>query len=113
MRRVLDHDPTTGVTTYFDYDQVHGQAVLTESQDVSAALRFAEEMRKHPEVTKVGMKKDLFRYAIVPTIIQYEMLYKHGVDFWRDDASVFKLLNTDYKRFKTTEIMHSIKGGRG
>jgi len=87
--------------------------LITHEQDVSEALKKAERLRSDPNHIKHQMKEELVHYAIVPEVIQLEMLQKHGVDFWdkNDWPSVYKLLNTEYKKFKTTEITHNIKHG--
>jgi hypothetical protein len=110
---LFDHDPLSGVTTWFDYDNTNQQSSLTYEQDVTPYLEKAAALRQHPERTKRGIKEDFWHYAIVPVGIQYEMLNKHGVNYWdkNDGAKVLKLLNTEYKRFKVTELEHNIKNG--
>lgn len=110
---IFDKDPFTGVTTYFDYDNLSGQSILSYEQDVKPALDRAAELRARPDRAKKGIKNDWLHYAIVPVVIQYEMLHKHGVDYGNPEhgAAVLKLLNTEYSRFKTTEITHNIKNG--
>jgi hypothetical protein len=114
-RHVLDYDPVTGVTTYFDYDHAMQKVILTHSQDVTKALDLASELRADTDRTKKGIKEDFLHYAIIPPIIQLEMKQKHGVNFWNkhEDPQVYKLINDEYSRFKVTDIYHSVKrGGR-
>jgi hypothetical protein len=110
-RHVLDYDPITGVTEYFDYDHATQRVILSHEQDVSKALDLAAELRADKDRTRNGMKTDFLHYAIVPPVIQLEMKQKHGVNFWdkKDDAKTYALLNDEYSRFKVTEIHHSVK----
>jgi hypothetical protein len=114
-RHVLDYDPLTGITEYFDYDHATQRIILSHEQDVSKALDLAAELRADRDRTRNGIKTDFLHYAIVPPVIQLEMKQKHGVNFWdkKDDARTYALLNDEYSRFKVTEIVHNVKrGGR-
>ncbi len=109
-RRVLDYNPTTGETCYFEYNEVHDtpQVILTHEQDVQPILDMCAVARNDEDKTKRGIKQDNWKYAIIPAIIQIEMLEKYGVDF-NDPAQqkeVFHLINTVYQRFKTTHKNH-------
>lgn len=108
---LLDYNPLTGESCFFQHDKHTNQITVTHTQDVEPALKKAAHLRSDPNHTKHQMKEDLVHYAIVPQVIQLEMKQKHGVDFWdkNDFPKVYKLLNTEYKRFKTTEINHSIR----
>lgn len=110
-RHVLDYDPLSGTTTYFDYDHAQQKVILTHSQDVSRALDLASALRQDSDRTKQGIKNDFVHYAVVPAIVQMEMKQKHGVNFWdkADDAKTFALLNDEYSRFKVTEIVHNCR----
>lgn len=111
-KRVLDYNPVSGRTVWFEYDHALEKVIITHSGDAEPALRKAEALRQYSaERTAKGIKEDMVHYAIVPQEIQLEMKEKYGVDFWNreHDAKVFDLLNTVYKRFKVTEINHSVK----
>jgi hypothetical protein len=109
-RHVLDFDPTTGVTTYFDYsDSGEGETGrIVTHQDTTAILEACRQARNDEEKTARGIKKDNWKYAMIPVTVQMEMLTKYGVDF-NDPAQrreVFHLINTVYKQYKTTNKMH-------
>lgn len=108
---LLDYNPLTKSSCIFQHDKHTNQITITHQQDVEPALRKAAHLRSDPNHIKHQMKEDLIHYAIVPEVIQLEMKTKHGVDFWDKNHSrrVYELLNTEYKKFKTTEINHSIK----
>lgn len=107
MRRVLDYNPLTGETLYFDYT-ADDKMILTHEQDVTNILRYTQEAQNDDDKTKRGWKKDWWKYATVPNTVIVEMKQKHGVDFFdeNDSKKVFRLLDTEYKRFKTTTKRH-------
>jgi hypothetical protein len=111
MKRLIDRDPVSGKEVWFDYDQNSDAMTITHTERVEHVLDYCASMRQIPERTKTQIKKDLVHYAIVPEVIQLEMLHKHGVDFWNPNnkRKVYSLLNDDYARFKVTNIRHNVK----
>ena len=105
---VLDHDPLSGDTVYFGFDDHTNQVVITHEQTIQPHLDYAHELAMDEERTKTGMRKDFWHYAHVPNSVIMEMKMKHGVDFFdrNDSKRVFHLLNTEYKRVKTTTKIH-------
>lgn len=111
-KKLLDRDPVTGNETWFDYDHHRDQAVLTEVQPVAHVLDYCANLRQiSGERTKRQMKKDWVHYAILPSVVQLEMKLKHGVDPWgkADEHKRYALINTEYSRFKVTNIVHNTR----
>jgi len=111
-KRLLDRDPITGVETWFDYDHVHDNVVLTEKEPVGHVLDYCSNLRQiADERTRGQIKKDFVHYAILPPTVQLEMKLKHGVDPWNreDEHKRFALINTDYSKFKVTNIIHNTR----
>lgn len=110
-RRLIDRDPVSGKEVWFDYDQATDTMTLTHSEDVNNVLDYCSSLRQLTDRTKKQIKNDLVHYAIIPEVIQMDMLKKHGVDFWNPDhkRKVYSLINSDYSRFKVTNIMHNVK----
>lgn len=108
---LLDHNPLTGERTWFEFNNHDNLVNITHEQDVDQHLDLAHALAVDDDLTKQGIKKDMWRYAHVPNTVIIEMKQKHGVDFFdrNDAAKVFDLLNTEYKRFKTTNKTHRIK----
>ena len=108
-RRVLDYDPLTGVTTYFDYTS-EDQMVITHSQDVTTVLDGTQAMRNDEDYSRKGIKQDQWHYARIPDTVAMEMLTKHGVNIMKtpiDWPSVLKLINTEYPYLKVTTKHHA------
>ena len=108
-RRVLDHDPLSGVTTYFDYT-VEDQMVITHTQDVDHVLDQNHAMRVDEDYSRRGIKQDQWHYARIPDAVQLEMLQKYGVNMMKypiDWKSVLRCINTHYPYLKVTDKTHA------
>jgi len=108
-KRVLDHNPLSGETVWFEYEQHSDRMTITHSQDVTPHLGMAHFMATDDKYTQHGMKNDMWHYAHVPNSAILDMKQRFGVDFFdrNDSKRVFQLLNTEYKRFKTTHKHHA------
>lgn len=110
-RRLLDINPLTGEKVWFNYTHHDDSMAITHEQDVQPALDVAHFLATDGDYSREGMKNDLWHYAKVPNTVILDMKQKHGVDFFdRNHAKrVFELLNTEYKRFKTTDRVHNVR----
>jgi len=108
-RHLLDYNPQTGESCYFDYNDGQQQVVLHHEQDITGLLDHCQALRNEGQTDR-GIKKDSWVYARVPAVIQLEMLQKHGVDFWdpNQQNEVFHLINTEYPKLKTTHKNHMV-----
>lgn len=108
-KRVLDHDPFTGITRYFDYVPENDTAVIYSEQDVSPILELNKAMQNEPETWKQGVKNSWAMYAQIPNIVIEKWLNEHGVNVYDKDhrKKVFQLLNQpEYRYLKTTTKIH-------
>ncbi len=108
-KRVLDYDPMTGVTTYFDYDHATDTTLLGSEQDVSLLLDANKALQNDEEYTKQGIKQGWWQYASYPAIIIEKWLNEYGVNVFNKDhgKKVFELTNRpEYRYLKTTTKMH-------
>lgn len=112
-RLLLDHNPLSKETVYFDFDEHTDQVTITHEQDVSSFLDRAHELSTDLDRSRRGIKNDLWHYAHVPNMVIMDMKLKHGVDFFdrSQAAKMFRLLNTEYKRTKVTNGTHEVKNG--
>jgi galactose-1-phosphate uridylyltransferase len=111
---ILDHNPLSGESVFFEFDNHTDEVRITHEQDVSKFMDIAHEIAVDDNATAEGIKNDMWRYAKVPNHVLMEMMTKHGVNVFdrNDDARFFDLLNTEYKRFKTTTKTHRVRRGR-
>jgi hypothetical protein len=107
-KRLLDFNPLSGESVWFQYDHSIDSMTITHEQDVSKHLDMAHARATDANYTRKGIKNDLWHYAHVPNATILKMKQEDGVDlFDKNDAKrVFELLNTKYKRLKTTEKVH-------
>jgi hypothetical protein len=108
-RKILDYDPVTGQTVWFEYD--NDQMQITHEQDVSSVVDLAHEMAVDGVYSDEGIKRDMWHYAKIPNVVQLEMLNKFGVDINKREhhKRMFELLNTEYKFLKTTYKTHNVR----
>lgn len=110
LKRILDYDPFTGITTTFDYIPETDTTVLYREQDVSAILDANKRIQNDTEISKNGIKNSWWHYAQIPNIVIEKWLNEYGVDLYNKDhqKAVFKLLNQpEYRYLKTTTKMHA------
>lgn len=109
MSEFFDYDPLTGVRTLFDYDEDSGVVTLTDEQDMDPFLEYAKAIRDNPEISKRGIKEDWWAYAIIPPVVQMEMLNK-GINIMSPDPDelkrAFREINENYPYLKLTEGKH-------
>jgi hypothetical protein len=103
MSKFFDYIPETGVTEYFDYDEMTGKATISYEQDVSSLLKWAQENRDDPDVWRKGVKESWALYAKIPAIVQIKLRHK-GIDVNNPDHAdaVFKEINQNYPALKCT-----------
>ena len=111
MKRLLDFNPLSGEKVWFEYDQHIDSMTITHEQDVSKHLDIAHARMIDENYTRKGVKNDLLHYAHVPNTVILKMKMEDGVDLFSkaDEKRVFELLNTKYKRLKTTTKVHNVR----
>jgi hypothetical protein len=111
-RHVLDHDPLTGITTYFDYERgVTGDRVhLTHVQPVDSIIDQAKTLANDADYTREGIRNDMWHYARIPLNVFLEIEQKYGVKCVSkidDIKSFMRILNAHYPHLKTTHKTHA------
>lgn len=111
MKQLLDHDPLTGITEYFDYIPETDTVVVETVQDVTQILDATKALAADTDYTKNGMKKEMWHYAHIPLIVQMRWLNEYGFENWpmhpHNKKLLFQLLNSrDWKYLKATEKIH-------
>lgn len=107
--QLLDYDPLTGMSVYTDWTP-EGDLVVRHEGNPTAVLDYCHGIAVDEDITRKGIKKDMWKYATVPPEIWMKWRAELGVDIFSTDPgqkqAVFKLLNGDYSRFKTTYKRH-------
>ena len=102
-RRLLDHDPYTGVTTYHHYDEADDTMTIETVQDVTPIL----EHNKAQQNEGFDKRSDLWHAATIPAVVQLEWMTKFGVDLMNHDhfSAVKRLLNSsEYSHLRRNEF---------
>jgi hypothetical protein len=111
-REIFSHDPLTGMTVWFDYNELTDEATLQYEQDVEPLLEMNKALANDTDVTKQGIKQEMWRYASIPVGLQMQWLIEEGLDIYDDNAwpQIFKKLNDpQYQYLKTTHKRHGVK----
>jgi hypothetical protein len=114
MAAFFDFDPVTGIRTDFEYDEETGEAKLIQSSDISAAIDYAKTLA-NTGATDGGIKKGLWKYAVIPPIVQIALRQK-GLDIYSQDPTmqnrVLREIDENYPWIKTTTKTHRVKNIR-
>jgi len=107
--KLLDKDPLTGVSTLFDWDATENRFRLCYQQDAEPVIEANKRAQLDLDTQRKQAKEGWAQYASIPAVVQYEWLYKYGVNFADRDhwPAVMKLLNSpDYRYLKRTTYYH-------
>ena len=106
-KRVLDFNPITGETVFFEYNDHESKVTLTHEQDVTPIINKNKRIAGKQDWRKAARKDDLVKYASVPNTIIIKWKQELGVDLFNPDhrKKVFKLLNSpEYSYLKVTDM---------
>lgn len=111
MKRILNYDPVSKMTTTFDYTP-DGVVILGREQDISAMLEANKAKANDAQATRDGIKNGWWHYFQLPNVIIEKFINEHGVSIYNKDhwPAIFRLINQpEYKYLKTTAKMHAPK----
>ena len=99
----FDYNPHTG--TWYEHEIHHatGEGAITIKQDSEPVLDFCRDARN----SGLNDKFEHFgHYAVIPAWLQVELMRK-GV--WKDTSKLIKEIETNYPRFKVTNLKHHVR----
>lgn len=102
-RRLIDHDPETGIKTYHHYDDATDKAAIETVQDVTPII----EINKAQQKEGFEKRSELWHAATIPAVVQLEWMTKYGVDLYNKDhfPAVKRLLNSsEYSHLRRNEF---------
>lgn len=88
-----------------------GEVHIETVQDVTPILEANKIQANDDEVTRKGIKNDLWKYASIPIEVQMRWLNEYGSKDWPmrpgNEKLLFRLLNSpEWKYLKTTSKVH-------
>ena len=111
-KRLLSHDPVTGLNTWFSYDPLTDETVISYTADSTPILERNKRFANDDEYSKKGIKDEFWHFATIPVEVQMDWLINKGVDIYNpnDTKKISQLLNDpDYRYLKTTAGRHEFK----
>lgn len=104
-KRLLQHNPDTGVSEWFIYDHADDSITLQLTQPTVSDDLNAVEYNAAPDYGPSRWKGEFHKVASIP-LVEYVRLQREGViapdGEIRDDKKLLKLLNDrDYLKFRT------------
>jgi hypothetical protein len=111
MSEFFDYDPFNGLTYKTDYDWASDEITLHTEQDVQPFLDHAHRLRSDEERDRRGRKNDFWLYAVIPPMVEVEILNKHGIKLADGTRTkdLLRIINTEYPHLKATNKTHAIK----
>ena len=103
MSEFLDYDPITGVTHWFDHDELTNETRITSTQDVEPLLDYNKRLANEG-ATDGGIKKGWWLYAKIPPIVMLKLRAK-GIDLQDPKATkrIIQEINENYPALKVTQ----------
>ena len=105
MKRLLDYDPHSGMSTFHEYHAGTDTTILSTSQDVTANLEWSKGLARDEDYSRKGMKKEFWHYAHIPAEIMHKWMVE-GIDVNDTKALIKKANSPEYSYLKTTTKKH-------
>lgn len=106
MRRLLDHDPMTGVSSEFESTADGFQVNYT--QDVESILEANKAKFNATPMRSEHTASEFWHAADIPIVVQMKWLTEHGVDIYNPDHTpgIIRMLNDpDYRYLKVRNMI--------
>ena len=103
MKRLLDRDPYTGISTYHDYDELTDETTIATVADVEPILEENKVVQNTPGAFR-GQTNEFWRVASIPNALIHKWLVEEGIDVFDKDhwpAVRRKLNSNEYRHLRT------------
>lgn len=104
MKELIEHDPLTGVSTYFVDRSAEGKFSIVHEQDVSGIIEQNKRMQADTDYKRHGIKHDFQHVAHIPDTVVLKWR-QEGIDVFNKDhtaAIMRKLRDPEYRYLRTT-----------
>lgn len=108
MKKLLEYDDFTGITSTFEQEESTGIVHVSQSADVEGALEYTKALRNDEDYSKRGIKNEFWHYAHVPNIVLEQMI-KRGLNPYGPGMTkeIMKIIDRDYPHLKVTTKHHA------
>eukprot|EP00918_Siedleckia_nematoides_P055384 GHVU01120831.1.p1 GENE.GHVU01120831.1~~GHVU01120831.1.p1 ORF type:complete len:111 (-),score=24.40 GHVU01120831.1:56-388(-) len=99
MLEVLDHNPTTGMTTNYEWDASRNGFTLQETQNpllVKSFVDTATAMRNDESIKQKGIKNSWMHAAIVPRSVMEKMFTEYQINPYKQPKEMIKIVQRDF-----------------
>lgn len=107
MKRLLDHDAESGITTLHHYDEMTDTTCIEEVQDPTPILErnkaiqnIGTDGKGLNAVSRAGIKDDLWHVARIPSLLIVKWRREHGID-------IFKWGKCDWTTKRIKQLLNS------
>jgi len=111
MKRLLDYDPLSGISTYHYYDSLTDETTIYEEANLEPLWESNYKLRNDDDLTKKGIKAGNWLYARIHPLEQTKFLRKYGYNVFDKTRykETMKILNSDpeFQLCKTTRGRHA------
>lgn len=104
MRELMNFDPYTGMSMYFDFDEVTGKTIIQHEQDVEPILERNKRLQNSSDYKKEGIKREWQHVAHIPDIAIMKWR-QEGIDAFNKNhmpAIMRKLRDPEWRHLRTT-----------
>jgi hypothetical protein len=104
-KRILDHDPYTGITTYHSYNHDTKQTLIERTQHIAPILDRNKALAADSSYRQQGMKESWWHAATIPAIVIEKWLKEEGIDVFNEDHMPkvkAKLNSSEYAYLRTS-----------
>ena len=104
MKEVLDYDPLSETTTYYEFDASSKTFSLGSEQDAKPFIDLATEIRKDEDIKKKGIKNSWMRACIIPDGVMAKMFkppYNINPYAKENGKKVLKIIQRDFSYLMT------------
>ena len=112
-KRLVEHNPFTGVTTFCDYNPLTDETtIISEFLDLQTNVDVTRAAANDAELTKRGIKGDFWWYASIPMPLIHKWLVEDGIDVFKrgHEKAVFSKVNSrEFCGLKATTKFHDVK----
>lgn len=103
-RELIDHDPLTGISVWFEPLESEGKFRIHHTQDVEPFIEKNKLLQNADEYKRAGIKSGWQHVAHIPDVVVIKWL-QEGIDVMNPDhlpAIKRKLRDPEYRHLRTT-----------